>query len=505
MKKNSVIIVYFLSLGLVVGGCGSSTTATDAATSASTLSTTMAAMAVTSPTAARSSTTAQLKLEKLGKLASLYYHIKGLFISPSMAAAAPDTEVQPLTDMVTSLKSDVTSATPSAIAAKIGNMSAKSYSANCYGPSWTDNATGSSVNRPSGDLGMVAAQASTTDTTACAAAQLNSLIGGSPQFANKLIKLQATLVSSMKTAGLALPAVGASVDVLSSMPTITGLTMTAAKLARLKDRSDGLAVYKTTFAFTDSNSKKATVTIYHTPKNSDNSNFTGLIQAILPHSANGGTGTKRGFSMVYDQTDSVLTYALDTAANRETDSDDFFSTTTGRVDFSKTAFGEDGNRIIASFNTKTNAVTMHYAWQAGSNDNAVRAFALDIPAGTEGALTGVAYFGFGAKISSLTDTVTTPWMTKMHCNWLNGLANGSSVAKVQGQTFKQSGTKFIPVTSNINFAPTDTCNGSTYTVTNSSPTGYDSSSRSGTIDLVAVNALGTIPGVTVPTYTIPTE
>jgi len=482
-------------LALPLLSCGSAAT-----TDTSGLSNLIGSMAVTSPTA--SATTTSFFQNKQSLFAKLFAPF-----AFAEETTAP-TDVKPFGTMVADTKSDLASSDPTAVAAKIGNMSVTSYRAGCFGPAWTDNATGSSVSRPSGDLGMVAASASTTDTTACSAAQLNSLLGGAPQFANKVIKLQAALIAGLRKNSIAPPAKGASVDGLSSMPTVPKLTFTVAKAERLADRSDGNAVYKTTFAFTDSSSKAGTVTIYHTPKNTDNTNFTGLIQAVLPHTATGGgAGTKRGMSMVYDQTDGVFTYALDTAANRSTDSSDFFSTTTGRVDFTKAAFGEDGNRIIASVNSTTNATTMHYAWQAGSMDGAVRAFAISIPAGTDGALTGVAYFGYGAAISTLTDTVSTPWMTKMFCNWLAGLSGGTSQAVVQGQTIQQDSTKkFIAASSKIEFAPNNTCSSASFVISGSTPSDYNGTrTNANPHNMTTVGGLGTIPAVTVPTYTVPTS
>lgn len=491
-----------IAFALLLSGCGNDA----ATTAASSLSTSMSSLAVTSPTAARSASASGDRFILKNWFASIPSKLLDLFFRSSIAGTAPDTVVQPIGTMVSDMKSDIASSAPEAVAAKIGSMSVNSYRAPCYGPSWTDDATGSTVNRPSGDLGIVDVAAGPGDTMACAPAQLNSLVGGAPQFANKIVKLQATMIAGLRKGGKALPAIGASVDALADMPAITGITLSKAKLTRLANRaSDGFSVFKTEFEFTDASSKTGSVTVYHTPLNDANTNYIGLLQAILPVTTTSNVAGHRGLSVVYQEVDGVIKYALDTAQNRSTDSTDFFSTTTGRVDFTKAAFGEDGNRIIASFNTVTNATTMHYAWQAGSNDGSVRAFAIDIPAGTEGSLTGVAYAGFGAAMTALTDDVSTPWMTKMYCNWLNGLANGTSVAKVQGQTFSQAATgKFSAVTSNIAFAPTDTCQKSgTFAVTNSQPDAFNGTKTVTAHSLVSVGAMGAISAVTVPSYPLP--
>ncbi|MCM2277242.1 MAG: hypothetical protein NDJ89_04145 [Oligoflexia bacterium] len=484
MRTHSVGIVSVFFIFIALQGCSKAELSETTSTS---LLIAAPAVAVTSPTA--SQTAALLS--------------RSLPAALGDSTAAPS-EVKPIDEMLSEIKNDLASANPVAIAAKVGNLTVTSYRASCYGPSWTDDATGAPVSRPPGDLGMVAANGSATDSTACAAAQLNALIGGAPQFLNKLVKLQATLIAALGKSGKTLPEVGATVDATADLPAFTAFTVGAASLKRLSDNADGQKVFKTSFSFTDGSGKSGSAVVFHTPKNESNSNFKGLIQAVLPHTSTFGAGTRRGLSMVYDETDGVLTYALDIAANRTTDSATFFNATSGRIDFSGAAFGEDGHRILARFDTVTNAVTMHYAWQAGDLDGAVRAFALNIPAGTDGSLSGVAYFGFGAAMSTLTDDVSTPWMSKMHCNWLNALASGPSVAKVQAQTFAQSGGKFLASTSKIAFAPTDNCNGN-FSVTGSNPNTYDGSYTVATNDLVAVGDLGAIPAVTAPSYPVPTE
>ncbi|MEK6706178.1 MAG: hypothetical protein AABZ06_10345 [Bdellovibrionota bacterium] len=500
--NNKIIIVPILALVTMTMSCGD-----DSASNSSSAASAIPAMAVTSPTASRSSS-ASLHLKKSFWAKVRVNLLKVLNPSSVAEETTQPTDVKPMDQMVSDLKNDIQGSDPAALAAKIGNMTATSYRAPCYGPAWVDNATGVSVNRPTGDLGMVYDTASNTDLMACSASQLNALIGSAPQFLNKLIKLQATMIAAMNKADKDLPPAGEKVDAKPDMPTIPGITITTAEVNRLADRADGKAVYKSIIAFTDPVSKTGSVTVWHTPLNGDNTNFTGLIQAIVPHTPSMGdpnAAAYRGMSMVYEQVDGVIKYALDMAANRTTSSQDFFSTTTGRVDFSKASFGEDGNRIIAQFNENTNAVTMHYAWQAGEQDNSARAFAVEIAAGTKGSQTGVAYYGFGADIATLTDNVSTPWMTKMHCNWLNNLASGPSVAKIQSQTFQQdTNGAFVPVNSKLDFAPTDTCvKADAFTISNAMPTFFNGSRTISAHELVSVGDLGSVSAVTAPTYALP--
>jgi hypothetical protein len=504
------------SITLTLGACGSSDATTAAISDLNALAAAMPTIAVTSPTAASSSGSARLQFQRKSTLvARTQYHL-GRLLMPSVVADATSTEtIKPVGEMLDELKEDIAAADPTAMAAKIGNFSITQGHALCYGPGWQDNATGSNTNRPTGDLGLVYATASATDTTACAAAELNALVAGAPQFVNKIIKLQATLVIALNKAGKELPAVGASLDGLALLPTLSGVTLTAATIERLADDANAYPVYKTKFEFT-TNIGSGEATVFHSPKDAENVNFKGLVQAILPHSSAMGqaTGTKRGLSMVYDQSDGVLSYALDTAANRSTASSDFFSTSTGRIDYSKAGFGEDAHKILASFNQNTNQATMHYAWQAGSQDGAVRAFAVGIGAGTAGSLTGVGYFGFGDAVSAVTDTTSTLWAEGMFCNWLD-FQGRTLLAEVQGQTFAQNATTsvFEVVTNKINFKPVNSCTGADYTVSNAQAAGGSASgsvtflngTRSGTKDLTTPQALGTVPEVVAPTYTLPSS
>ncbi len=489
MKNKEVIVrLAVILLTLSFAGCSKSATSSAISSTLDSLKAALASIVVTSPTATSSSS---LAMEEF---------------SPSSftdETTTPPTNLKPIDQMKSDLDKVITAGDPAAVAASIGSMSVTTFRAPCYGPTWTDNATGASVNRPSGDLGLVNAIESPTSNppNACAPAQLSALMGGSPQFANQLRNLQMAMIFGMGKDGKALPAVSEEANALTNMPAISGLTITAAKLKRFADDAEGLKVYKTTLTFTDTvTSKSGTIKIYHSPKNDGNTNFKGLIQAILPYNS-----FHRALSMVYEQTAGVLTYALDTAANRGADSQDFFKAANGRVDFSKAAFGEDGNRIIATFNTTTGAVTMHYAWQAGSGDGAVRAFAVTLAASARATTqAGVAYFGFGAAISTLTDDVSTAWPTKMFCNWLSGLANGTSQPKVQGQTFTKDTTTGVStaVTSNISFAPTNSCSGD-FTVSAATPTEYNGARFANPHNLVTIGSMGAIPAVTVPTYTLP--
>lgn len=487
MKKSVLGLFFILTIGSIsflLSSCG------DDAASTSVLTRAMGLVAVTSPTATTSRSRGNV-----------------LFTDDQ-------NNPKPMNEMIQDMRNLQAAADPTTSAAGLGNPIAPitSTNAECYGPNLTDNAKGSDIARPPGDLGLFYDTASDTDVIACAAAEFNALMAGSPQYVNKWVGAQAVMLAVLGQAGNALPAVGASLDAIASMPAIEGISLTTATLERLADDADGNETYKTFIAFTKEGEATAgSVTIYHTPRNNDNTSFRGLFQAILPHESSQGrvpVQGYRGISMAYAQTDGSLTFSLKIGANRSTASDDFFGTD-GVVDFTKAAFGEDGHYLNATFNTTTNAARAHYAWQAGGSDGAIRTFSVDVPIGTEGA-SGSAYFGFGADIDTI-EGVGAPWMTKMFCNWVEGTSMGVSQAKVQKQLFDL--TSFAPTTSLIDFAPNDQCQcdsaggvcNNTFTVAASAqtPDFLEGVHTVATHELVNPPTAADIPVVTEPTFAIP--
>lgn len=408
------------------------------------------------------------------------------------------TELKPLGEMKADAKADFL-LPPDTVIAKFGGFDdIKAYRSPCFGPSWTDNASGS-VARPSQDLGIVWPTRDNVSTEACAAAQMNSLIAGKPHLFNKVRTLVTGLLAKANAEGKALPEIGASIEV--TMPTVTDFTFTVAKLSRLANDADGNTVYKTEIGGTIG-AKTFSVTLYHTPTNADNTEFKGLFQATMPYT-NGSGGAYRALSVVYSQTATDLKFVLDAAANRNTTDTDFFDATTGRVAFTKADAGEDLNKMIATFDTATGASTVHFAWQAGGLDVASRDYAVTTT-GVAETSTGVAYFGFGSPLKGgtpLTDSTSTMWATKMICDWRNNPGTPLN-AKVQKQTMTVTGGVFVPTVSNINFAPHTSCNNASWNVTVADApflvrTGIDTTTN----NLVAPGV--EVAAVTAPTYTKP--
>lgn len=383
-----------------------------------------------------------------------------------------------------------------------------SFRPSCFGPTWTDDADGSSKNRPSGDLGIVYASASDTDNTACVACEVNALISSGPGLGNRLIKVVALGIAALGDAGKTLPAVGATEDVLATekFPTIEGATFTSFTIERLEDR-DSHAMYLTKFAFTNASGKAGSVTLYHEQLATDNSEFQGLLYATLPHTPTGGSGDTRGISFVYKLSSNIYTFSFKTGANRTTASADFFDSTTHTVDFAKTANGEDMHYILGYFDTANYGGTLHYAWQAGSGDGATRTFAVNVPNAAKGSRTGTGYFGFGTAMTSVTAT-GVPWMSKMHCNWLHGTSSSPSIAKVQKQVMTDATGDFVASTNNINFAPSDSCDNASWTITLGEATFLNGTRTTVANDLVSAPTSGDFAynfatAGNEPTFTVP--
>ncbi len=525
------------TLGIILAllnGCGSSTSSSSASpdtnpSSTNPLAVSASTIRVANPAATTSSSNA-LNFKKYGVLYSSLQFAGLSFIAKffglnTVETSHAETTTAPTNDaakdpdvVVTKAVADLDgSKTAAQITADLASFTTGKvdYRASCYGPGWTDDARtpgGATVNRPTGDLGIASATADgTTDTTACSVAELKALMGGYPDLMNKILTFQAALITAEYKAGKSLPAIGGELDGKTDLGTITGVTVTSAKLQRLDNDTDGNAVYKTTILGTETSSgKDIKIYIWHTPQNADNTKNKGLVQALLPHTATmGGAGDQKGLSMVYSVDAGTYTFLLKAAANRATASEDFFNATTGQVDFTKTtAFGEDGHVMLAKYNPTTNLGTVHYAWQAGQADGATRTFSINVPAGTEGALTGVAYFGFGSDIASLTTTSaggSSIWGTKMYCDWLQGLSGGTAQSgKLQKQVLTQNTSGVFEASTNkIYFAPAPNCNATaTWTVTAATPSSLNGARTTLTNDLATYTA-NDVVSVTAPTFSKP--
>ncbi len=520
MKKSitSVVTVGVFTLALI--SCGKSDSA---GTATNALSNAAPTAAITSPTASGSSGSASI-WNKFNKTSYAFIQFSGLSTLLRLlgvdAKAADDTtaptDVKPYTEMKAEQASDMV-ASPATVAAKIGTFDTKTFGAKCFNQGHNVTGQASTVNILGGDGGVAYATASGTDTTACMAAYMNALMAGHPFFVNKIFKLQATMLSAANSAGATLPAVGEEKDFKASMPSLStsSITLSEAKLKRLADTATGFPVYKSSFAFETTGGKAGSIKIWHSPENGD-SKYKGRIQAILPHTSGSGSGAKRGLSVVYSKDNGTFTFILKHGANRATTSDTFFNTTTLDVNFDASGVEEDLIKVIGTFNDSTGAGTVWAAWQAGSNDGASRV-TMVTTAGRDNGAAGTGYFGYGRSINTgtgnlagpLTDTADTTdaWAKGMFCAWLTSLSNGTYTTKVQKQTMTYSTAtgKWGVNANNWQFARRPDCTtNATFSITGHPLAEVNTTYAALTTpDLVSASTVnGTIPSVTVPTFTV---
>lgn len=514
MKLLKLTTLSVMLMGLFLVRCGSDNSGATNSLSAATPS-----MGISSPTMTSSTTTASYKgrfqaiSQAMLKFPAIEMALKwvGIDLATNSFAVEETTlpsDMKPLDTLKSDQAGDLVQS-PTTLAAEVGTLTTKKYDALCFNQGYNISSdANATVNQVLyGDGGIAYSTASATDTTACMAAAMNAMIAGHPRYLNKMLKIVSIMLSAANGAGKALPAVNETQDVLANMPTIDGLTLTKASLARLADDAAGLKVYKSEIEGT-ANSTTLDITLYHTPLNADNTNFKGLFQIVRPHT----TGKMAGQSVVYHQESGVLRLAMRGCANQNTAGSDFFNATTGLLDFGKTACQQDLNQIHAQVNNTSGASIMHAAWQAGTGDGASRVTEIMTTGNTEGS-TGTGIFGYGKSINGtgnyagpLPDNTSTPWATRMYCEWLNSLSGGTSINYVQRQTMTLSSGKWVVASDNWRYAGNGTCitNDNSWTISGHQLAAVNSTTVSGptSLQLVAPSTV-TIGSVEVPTYTKP--
>ncbi len=257
------------------------------------------------------------------------------------------------------------------------------------------------------------------------------------------------MVSAGGESGKKPPESGLQVDVTSDMPDVTGIDFGSVKVEG--ETIESKEAYKTTMTYQKEGTRETKdVTIHHVPLNEENTNFKGLFKAVVPMPTDKGD-QYTGISVVYEKNGDNVSISMRTCTNRAVTSKDFFGTNE-LVDFSKAACGQNGNYMIAKFNTADNSATAHYAWQAGVDgrgDGATRVFEIYGPSSGN----GVAFFGFGDDIKVI--SATMPWIEGMTCDWLAHIGQIYNSGYAQKQIFNIITKE--PVESKIYFAPNDVC------------------------------------------------
>ncbi|MBI3899229.1 MAG: hypothetical protein HY308_13160 [Gammaproteobacteria bacterium] len=348
--------------------------------------------------------------------------------------------------------------------------------ANCYGPTmnYVDHpqaGTPNSGQLPSGDLGIWA-ETVTSDTTACAAEQLNLKMRG----AKRRIHTSLLILAGMRRVAFAnslTPAAGASANLLTPMNALglSGISFTTATLARSTD--GGTWTYTLALDVTVTTPIAGTFPVTLSLSNTETS--TGVYSGTLQFTAEGtnDAGNCQGVSpkpvtaastVKYERSSTEMTISqrignfCGVASNLPSDVYDAdnelnpaakYSLGTGK------GWADNFSRFAASFDPATLDGNFAFAWQAGYLDGNTRMFNVWTDT-VSGVRVGEAYFGFGDDIETSDGSIKG-----MICNWAGPGSSHSYSAYAQRQslTFDATASKWLvgASSSDIRYAPTTTC------------------------------------------------
>ena len=360
----------------------------------------------------------------------------------------------------------------------------------CYGPKLKyrtghpDNLTAPAGELPPGDVGIWA-ETDASSGDACAAAQMNARMKGAAQRGTQALRMLAVLARQAAASSGGLPAAGASaLDLTSSMPSIPALTFRKATIVQSVAGTYAYEIQADLTHPTSGRLHRIDMTLTHTTT-TPSEVYNGLLKYAITDRFTGGNcpsgpaehdvtwvGTLRynkASSTALDvshrsgmycgagstggtlATDRGATYAGD----GQLDPSSKLSGGTGK------GWGNNFSRFAATFNPSTEAGRYVYVWQAGPNDNHGRTLQVTLQQLAAGKA-AVAHFGFGADIASATDAGI---IQGMFCNWAgpgNGPKGADKYAQfAQRQQMTLVATKWTASSSNILYAPTNSCKDTT--------------------------------------------
>ncbi len=367
------------------------------------------------------------------------------------------------------------SGTPAA-AFSPGKFLLQGNDAACYGPQvvYENNPNAVLPNAgtlPTGDVGF---WRDTDDTTtavatatgqACASAQLNARMTGVSWRANQSLMGLAIVLRRLYATGATLPAAGATVNLLASMPVIPNVTWTAASINQLTAGTYG---YTLSLSYVDGGavSHPITITLSHTP-GSDGSHYSGLMTYTVGDKFMGGNCggglndvtvigtlkyTRNGLtSMDLAQRQGQYCGGSVTIAGKQ----DVSGGATHGLLLPTSAWDDNFSRLGATYNPINLAGSYLYAWQAGSGDSHARIMQLRLNSSTSD---GESFYGYGNSIQTTTGTIQG-----MICNWAGpgGTHNPTATEYAQRQFVRWNNTTElweVPAGgSDIRYAPTNSC------------------------------------------------
>lgn len=381
------------------------------------------------------------------------------------------------------------------------NLDTNTNRAACYGPTLNysghtdanlrDTDTVDSTNPedddgqlPGGDLGLWAATETATGE-ACAAAQMNAVVGGISQQVNSAIFAMASMVCIAKVNDLELPdevdeTLALTSYVNSGFSTNgVGMTVTAAALQRAANDADGNSVYIATLSGTttddDGDTQTVDIRLKHIPRNADNTLYRGKLSYTVRTdngekfgncAAGSLSGATDAVSIAYEKGSlTVLTQELHGGNFCGDDAEPYVSDENYTVDaankFAVNAnpdgWANNFNTGMVTYNPLNGAGDFRYVWQAGHGDDNTRVLNVGLDAGADDPddVMGCAWFGYGPDIED--DGVGD--IDRMICNWA-GPGNshtGQELAQEQCMSLSDDGI-FTATSSNITYAPINNCN-----------------------------------------------
>ncbi len=325
---------------------------------------------------------------------------------------------------------------------------------------------------PQGDLGIWSAS---EGTQACAAAEMNNLVDGVAAKVDTVMNMFAAMACAESKGGVVLPAVGETLDVTSvvtAQTAITGITVSSASLARSANDSDGNPVYVSTISMTVTNAQgtqTVNLILKHIPTAADNSTYKGKVSFRLGNATGtesncpqGTSGTTSAGTVLYSKTSSSsVIYLLNSAefcgsTTNPFDSNNNISASDKASMTNTDGWGGNWNYGVFGVNPQNGTGSVAYAWQAGQGDSATRVFNMSTSVAADNSASGTAYFGFGPAVS---DATFNGSITGFYCNWAAAGVSHTASLRAQRQELSRAiaATNFTASSSNIRFAPTNSC------------------------------------------------
>ena len=344
--------------------------------------------------------------------------------------------------------------------------------AKCYGPKmkYEDNPDGTTPNNgelPGGDLGIWQVNEGNT-TEACTAAELNARMDGVKNRTKGGLFLLASTLDALYSSGGSLPAVGSSVSVTTSMPTVPDVSFTS---VTIQQPTANTFQYDIAFTYTRSGTPyDVQFQIIH-KGGSTGTTYKGLMTYQIEdttHGGNCGTGdndiTRKG-TLVYERSGSDA-YGVD-AQEAEFCTHGFSGgfTSAGLLDpldklnavTNPDGWGNNFSRFVADYKISNRSGQYVYAWQAGPGDGFTRVLQIDL--NNHSPVDGESYFGYGADIANMTATFGEN--LGMICNWAGPGSSPIPQPYAQRQFLEYNSSTQLFETksgwSDITYAPTNSC------------------------------------------------